>query len=120
MRHIWTLLGICAFVLGVIGLFLPLLPTTVFMIVAAACFARSSPRLHDWLVGHKVFGPAIQRWRAHGAIAPRAKRMALIAMAAAFGLSVVLGLALVLLAVQGAVLLGVAAWIWTRPDGPRG
>ncbi len=118
MRHIWTLLGFAALGLGLVGLVLPLLPTTPFMLLAAACFAKSSPRLHDWLVGHRVFGPAIRDWRDYRAIAPRAKRMALGAMAAAFGLSAVLGLGWGVLAAQGAVLLVMGSWIWTRPDGP--
>ena len=50
--------------IGLIGIVVPLLPTTPLMILAAACFARSSPRLHDWLWNHRVFGPAIRDWRA--------------------------------------------------------
>lgn len=105
--------------LGIFGLVLPLLPTTPFMLLAAACFAKSSPRLHDWLLAHRVFGPAIHDWRDYRAISPRAKRMALIAMGAAFGLSVLLDLGWKVLAVQGAVLAVMGTWIWTRPDGPR-
>lgn len=119
-RWLWLLLGLLAVGLGVVGLFLPLLPTTPFMILAAACFAKSSPRLHDWLTQHRVFGPAIRDWRDNRAIAPRAKRTAVLAMAAAFGLSVVLGLGWKLLAVQGLVLVVMGTWIWTRPEGPRG
>jgi uncharacterized membrane protein YbaN (DUF454 family) len=118
MRLIWIALGLTALALGLVGLVLPLLPTTPFMLLAAASFAKSSPRLHDWLVGHPVFGPAIRNWREHRAIAPKAKRLALIAMAAAFGLSLVLGLGWKVLAVQAAVLGIMGSWIWTRPDGP--
>ena len=106
--------------LGLLGLVLPLLPTTPFMILAAGCFARSSPRLHDWLLAHPAFGPAIVNWRDNRAIAPRAKRLALAAMAAAFGLSVVLGVGAKVLAVQAIVLAVMGGWIWTRPDGPAG
>lgn len=119
MRLIWIALGLCALALGLVGLVLPLLPTTPFMLLAAACFAQSSPRLHDWLVSHPVFGPAIRDWRNHRAIAPKAKRMAIIAMAAAFGLSVVLGLGWQVLALQATVLVVMGSWIWTRPDGPH-
>jgi hypothetical protein len=90
------------------------------MLLAAACFARSSPRLHDWLLGHRIFGPTIRDWRDYRAINPRAKRMAITAMAAAFGLSVLLGLGWKVLAVQAVVLMVMGSWIWTRPEGPRG
>lgn len=117
-RWFWVALGGIAAALGLLGLVLPLLPTTPFMILAAACFARSSPRLHDWLLAHPAFGPAIVNWRDNRAIAPRAKRLSLGAMAAAWGLSLALGLGWAILLVQGAVLAVMAGWIWTRPDGP--
>lgn len=116
----WITFGLCALVLGLVGLVLPLLPTTPFMLLAAACFAKSSPRLHDWLVGHRLFGPAIRDWREHRAIAPRAKRMAVLAMAAAFVLSLALRVGWPVLAVQAVVLMVMGSWIWTRADGPRG
>ena len=57
----WTLIvvGWLAIVLGVIGIFLPLLPTTPFLLLAAGCFARSSEKFHGWLLGHKYLGPYI-------------------------------------------------------------
>lgn len=118
MRSVWVVLGFLAMGLGIVGLVLPLLPTTPFMLLAAASFAKSSPRLHGWLVGHRVFGPAIRDWRDYRAISPKAKRMALTAMAGAFALSVLLGLGATVLAVQAAVLGIMGSWIWTRPDGP--
>ena len=120
IRPLWIALGLLAAGLGIVGLVLPLLPTTPFMILAAACFAKSSPRLHDWLVGHRIFGPAIRDWRDHRAISRKAKRLALTAMAAALLLSVLLGLGWGVLAVQAAVLGVMGSWIWTRPEGPRG
>lgn len=119
MRVIWTAAGVAAFGLGLIGAVLPLLPTTPLMILAAFCFAKSSPRLHDWLVGHRVFGPAIRDWTSHRAIAPRAKRAALMAMAVALGISLVLGMRWEIVALQGAVLVVMGTFIVTRPDGPR-
>jgi len=71
----WTLIisGSIALGLGVLGIFLPLLPTTVFLLIAAACYARSSQRLYDWLLSHKWFGPYIRNWREHRALTPRTK-----------------------------------------------
>ena len=120
MRPLWFLAGSLALVLGIIGIFLPLLPTTPFVLLAAACFARSSTRVHNWLLAHKTFGPLIRNWRDHGAISRRGKRAALIGMAAAFGISVAIGLPLYALAMQAVVLSLTALWIWTRPEGPGG
>jgi uncharacterized membrane protein YbaN (DUF454 family) len=115
MRPLWLAAGVISAATGLVGIVVPVLPTTPLMILAAACFARSSPRLHDWLWHHPVFGPAIQAWREQGAIPRVAKRASVIAMAAAFGLSVWMGLAPWVLAVQGAVLITAATWILTRP-----
>lgn len=117
-RPLWTAAGVAALALALIGVFLPLLPTTPFVLLAAACFAQSSPRLHDWLLRHPVFGPAIRDWRDHRAIPRKGKIAAIVAMTAAFGLSLVLGLRLWVLLAQGAVLLIMGSWIVTRPSPP--
>ncbi|MGB1261420.1 MAG: YbaN family protein [Cognaticolwellia sp.] len=69
--------------LAFIGAFLPLLPTTPFLLVAAACFAKSSPRLHKMLLDNKVFGPLIYHWQQSRSIPKRAKVVALTSMALA-------------------------------------
>lgn len=120
VRPLWFLAGCLALALGILGIFLPLLPTTPFVLLAAACFARSSSRVHDWLLAHQSFGPLIRNWRDHGAISRRGKRAALLGMAAAFLLSLALGLPLYALVIQAGVLSLTALWIWTRPEGPRG
>ena len=67
----WLALG-CLFVgLGMIGAVLPLMPTTIFLILATGCFARSSPRLEAWLLNHPRFGPTLRDWRERGAILRR-------------------------------------------------
>jgi len=117
-RGLWFVLGWLALTLGAIGIVLPLLPTTPFLLVAVFAFARSSPALHDWLVHHPRFGPLIQDWRDHGAINRRAKMFASVMMAGVLGLSIAMGLALWVIGVQAACLACVALFIWTRPDGP--
>ncbi len=117
-RALWFALGWAALALGFIGVFLPLLPTTPFVLLAAYCFARSSPRLHSWLAHHATFGPMIEAWARHGAVPRRAKRLAAAMMAAAFALSVALRLPLWVLGVQVLCLAGAAAYVLTRPDPP--
>lgn len=118
IRTFWFACGIVAMGLGILGAFLPVLPTTPFMLLAAACFARSSPRLHRWIVEHPTFGPPVRDWQAHGAISRRAKTMAITAMGAVFALSLVLGLRWEVLAVQGLALIGAGSFILTRPSPP--
>ncbi len=76
----WVFVG-----LGAIGVVLPILPTTPFMLLALGCFARSSPRFHRWLYNHKYFGPSLQRWREHRVIPRRVKVFAISTMAVSLG-----------------------------------
>lgn len=71
-------------VLGGIGVVVPLMPTTVFLILAAACFARSSPAWEAWLLEHPRFGPSLRGWREEGAISRPAKLMACVGMSVGF------------------------------------
>lgn len=81
LRALWLAGGATALALGVLGLFLPLLPTTPFVLLAAFCFTRGSPRWERWLLGHPRFGPLVRDWRARRAIPLRAKRLAWTMMA---------------------------------------
>lgn len=83
---IWAykLLGISCIVLGTIGVFLPLMPTTVFILIAAWAFSRSSPALHDWLLNHRWFGQGLRDWQQHHAIPMRAKAIALLMLTASY------------------------------------
>ncbi len=73
MRVLLIVCGCMAMILGIMGIFLPLLPTTPFLLLAAACFFRSSPRLYQWLINHKQMGPYIRNFREHKAIPLKAK-----------------------------------------------
>ncbi|MEM8916190.1 MAG: YbaN family protein [Pseudomonadota bacterium] len=115
MRHIWTALGLVSLGIGLVGIVLPILPTTVFLLLAAYCFARGSERLHTWLIEHKRFGPPIEDWRREGAISRRAKRAAVIAIIAAFLVSVFAGFSAGVLAIQAVILAAVTWFIVTRP-----
>ena len=112
----WIVLGWLFVLLGFIGALLPVMPTTIFLILAAGCFARGSPRLEAWLLGHKRFGPTLVAWRRDGAIGRRAKVMACGGIAVGYALFLVgarPGVALALLV--AAAMAGCAAYIVTRP-----
>ncbi|TGX48756.1 DUF454 domain-containing protein [Sphingomonas gei] len=118
-RAAWLVLGFVFVALGLIGALLPLMPTTIFLILAAGCFARSSPRLEAWLLDHPRFGPTLRAWREDGAIGPRAKIMACSGIALGYALfwwgarpSVAIDL------IVGVVMAGCAAFIVSRPS-PR-
>lgn len=115
MRAGWLLLGFLCVGTGFVGAFVPLLPTTIFMILGAGCFTRSSPRLEAWLLDHPRFGAALQAWRAERAIPRTAKRAACIGIAIGYGLFCLgarpsLGTGLAVAAIMAAC----AAWIVTR------
>jgi uncharacterized protein len=109
-------IGWLMLVLGVIGVFVPLMPTTIFLILASWFFARSSPRLEAWLLSHPRFGATLRAWKETGAVPRGAKTMACIGMTTGFALFWIgvhpsLWLAL---AVAG-VLLASALYVVTRP-----
>lgn len=107
--------------LGMAGVFLPVLPTTPFLLLAAACFVRSSPELYERLLGHATFGPVIRDWREHRSIPARAKGVALLTVAATFGTSIAFGVSALwlrlLLALCGATLFVYLLRLPTRPAG---
>lgn len=119
MRVLWLGFGLICLILGLIGVVLPLLPTVPFMLLAAFCFARSSERMHRWLVDHPTFGPGIRDWQEHGAISLKAKRLATVMVGGVYLISIVMGLRPLLLVIQGITLLAVLTFLWSRPSGPR-
>ncbi len=116
MRALWGIAGFVSLALGMIGVFLPLLPTVPFLLLSAFCFGRSSQRLHDWLLQHPRFGPPIADWREHGEISFPAKRLATLAVALTFAVSLYLGVRSTILVVQAIALACVLVFIWTRPS----
>ena len=114
------MVGWLALFLALIGVVLPLLPTTPFVLVAAACFARSSPRLHQWLLTNRIFGPLIVDWSEHGAVPLRAKVLAvsMIAVSGVLTIGFVLDTTWQRLVV-GATLATVSVWLVSRPTAQR-
>lgn len=120
MRTLWFGLGIAAVAAGVVGIVLPLVPTTPFLLLAAFAFSRSSPRFEAWLIDHPRLGPPIRDWRAHRAIGWRAKVVAVGLMAATLVATWAVGVGTTILVVQIVVLAAVSVFILTRPDAPGG
>lgn len=83
-RHLYLALGFVSLALGIVGAFLPLLPTTIFIIIAAYCFGRSSARLEAKILAHPRLGPPVIAWRREGAIGTRAKIAACTGMAVGY------------------------------------
>jgi uncharacterized membrane protein YbaN (DUF454 family) len=115
----WLAVGLVALALGALGIALPLLPTTPFVLVAAFAFAQSSEKLHQWLLEHNVFGPLIENWRAHGAISRRAKIISVVSMIAVLAVSVTMAVPTYVIVVQAVVLGASALFILTRPEPPE-
>jgi len=93
------------------------MPTTIFLILAAACFSHSSPRFEAWLLDHRWFGASIRRWRERGAIPRSAKIIAIGSMAVGFGvLQLTTRPSWWISAPVAAALLACAAYVATRPD----
>ena len=118
LRAVWFAVGLGAVLLSALGVVLPLLPTTPFLLVAVYAFAQSSDRWHAWLRTHRVFGPIISDWRRYRAIDRRAKIVGVASMAGVFGVSLAVGVGPVMLAVQAVVLTAAAAFVLSRPSPP--
>ena len=115
-RPVWLTAGILSLGCGFAGSVLPILPTTPFILLAVYAFAKSSPRLHDWLIGHAQFGPLIYNWREYGAIDRRTKIISLIVMALTPLVTWFIGAPYWILIIQIVVLSIAATFIVTRPD----
>jgi uncharacterized membrane protein YbaN (DUF454 family) len=117
MRTSFVVMGHASLAVGFVGIFVPLLPTTPFVLLAAVCYSRGSDRFHTWLHQHPRFGPMIHAWREHRAIGARAKVVAAVTviLSAAYSYS---RLDLPWNAVALVVCAGVLVFILSRPSTP--
>ncbi len=115
-RGFWLFVGFLSLFLGIVGVVLPVLPTTPFVILAAFAFGRSVPRLRIWLEESRTFGPMIANWQEHGAIATRYKITAIMMMAGALAVSLLVGASTLILSVQLLCMIAAGMFILTRPN----
>jgi uncharacterized membrane protein YbaN (DUF454 family) len=87
-RAIYLTIGVIMLAIAIVGVWLPLIPTTGPVLLAAWCFARSSERFDQWMLNHRIFGPIVRDWRSGAGFTVRAKVIAVIALAVTFGISI--------------------------------
>lgn len=109
--------GLCI-ALAFIGVWVPGMPTTVFVLMAAWAAMRSSPRLHGWLESHGIFGPLLRNWRLHRAVSRRAKWVAALTMGFCSILCFATAPRVWMAWLGTAIMAIVATWLWLRPEPP--
>jgi uncharacterized protein len=120
VRALFFVAGMVCLMLAIAGVVLPLLPGTPLALLAAACFARSYRPFHEWLIGHRLFGPMVREWRQHRGIPYRAKLTAIAMMAVGLGASIVFVIqAPWLKALLAAFGVGLGTWLYRLPSGDR-
>lgn len=115
-RWLWLGLAYLALGLGIVGIFLPGLPTTPFVLLAAYAAANGSEKLHAWLLAHRLYGPMIRDWQASGAVSRKAKLWAVGMMAASAMIFFLVAPQWWMAATGTAIMAIVAAWLWLRPE----
>jgi hypothetical protein len=119
-RFLYVSLGWCALGVGAVGVVVPLLPTTPFILLAALLFSKGSPELHEWLQNTRLAGRIIRDWEAHGVIRLRAKVISTVMMVGLISYPLIfkeMPIAFKFVAVF--TMVGVLSFIWTRPSAPR-
>jgi len=120
VRLAFAALGTLFLLIGIVGVFLPVLPTTPFLLLATACYARSSRRFYNWLMNHPTFGPLIIEWRRYRSIPWKIKLAAVATMLLTFGSSILFfirdGRLQSGLAVFGLIM---AIWLYRIPSRDR-
>lgn len=115
VRHLYIAGGFCALLLGALGVFLPILPTTPFVLLAAACFARGSENFHRWLMEHHLTGPMIRAWYEHRSMPAGVKGWAYLLTVLSFGSSIFVVEPLWLKIVLGLLALVLIIVLWRIP-----
>lgn len=117
VRIIYFMAGFLSLIIGIIGAFLPVLPTTCFVLLATFCFSRSSKTMHNYLLSHPVVGKTIRKWEKSGEIPLRIKILATIIMLTTVSYPLFFMTISILWKIAIAAAITVALiYIWTRPS----
>ena len=117
MRYVYLTLGLFFVATGIVGAFLPVLPTTPFLLLAIWCFSRSNPRLEQWLLTHPKYGPPLRAWRENRTVPRKAKISAASLMTLSFLIMVFFtNLSWLHLGILGLCMLGSGLYVCTRPE----
>ena len=114
-RILWLTLAYVSLGIGIVGIVLPVLPTTPFVLLSAFAADRGSPRLHAWLLGHRVFGPPIRDWRESRSVSRRGKVAAVTVMSLSLVI-MIFAAPLFATVIGGTIMATVATWLWMRPE----
>ena len=117
-RYLLISAGITSLALGVLGAFLPLLPTVPFVLLAGYCFARSSPRLHTWLVEHRMFGGIIRNFEAGNGLPKKVKYRAILVIWLSIGVSCLFVDRIELYFMLAIIGLAVSTYLYRLPESP--
>ena len=119
-KYLFLSIGLICMALGFVGVFLPILPTTPFMILAAFCFSKSSERLHNWLLERPHIGKLILDWQNDGVIRKKAKVASTLVIVPLFSYTLIFVQVSVFVKVLLVLIgLGVLYFIWSRPSTPK-
>lgn len=105
--NVFLLLGFVFLGVGVLGVFLPILPATPFVLLAAACFARSSEKWHRWLLANRTFGPMVRNWEQNRCISCKVKLVAIVSMLCVGGYSIFYAVESVPAKILGGIFIGI-------------
>ncbi|MBD1559768.1 DUF454 domain-containing protein [Vibrio sp. S9_S30] len=114
-RTAWNVLGWISLLLGVLGIVLPLLPTTPFLLLTSACFLRGSPTFYDWLHSHPKLGPVLNDWQQHRSLKVSVKRRAYVFIIISFSVSIIVAPILWVKAMLLVLLCVLLAWFSRIP-----
>lgn len=116
-KVLYQVLGAIFIILAILGIFLPLLPTTPFLLLSAYFFSQSNERAHQWLLEHNIFGPIISDWSKYGVVSVRTKIIAITMMIILFGYTLIfVKVSLVIKVIVAATGIAVAIFLLTRPS----